>query len=169
MDIFNERSDLDLSINFSDSIEINRMKKIQVLRKFSKKLRSIQSKLIILSAFIVSFCQRKSSSISITYSWILSINNILFYVCMTGSVIFQEYDLIALCHPSLLLIIIMVLLPNLNFLSCLCINLYTSENCSCHTLIELWQGHYALFYIFGILKKCQNSFLCMRLNYLREK
>lgn len=42
MDIFNERSDLDLSINFSDSIEINRMKKIQVLRKFSKKLRSIQ-------------------------------------------------------------------------------------------------------------------------------
>lgn len=42
MDIFNERSDLDLSINFSDSIEINRMKKIQVLRKFSKKLRSFQ-------------------------------------------------------------------------------------------------------------------------------
>ncbi|XP_058756572.1 protein HESO1-like [Vicia villosa] len=43
MDIFNEKSDLDLSINFSkDSIEISRQKKIDTLRKFSKKLRSIQ-------------------------------------------------------------------------------------------------------------------------------
>ncbi|CAK8567990.1 unnamed protein product [Lathyrus sativus] len=43
MDIFNEKSDLDLSINFSkDSIEISRQKKIDTLRRFSKKLRSIQ-------------------------------------------------------------------------------------------------------------------------------
>ncbi|CAI8598939.1 unnamed protein product [Vicia faba] len=43
MDIFNEKSDLDLSINFSkDSIEISRQKKIDILRRFSKKLRSIQ-------------------------------------------------------------------------------------------------------------------------------
>ncbi|KAI5404896.1 protein HESO1 [Lathyrus oleraceus] len=43
MDIFNEKSDLDLSINFNKhSIEISRQKKIETLRRFSKKLRSIQ-------------------------------------------------------------------------------------------------------------------------------
>ncbi|GAU19536.1 hypothetical protein TSUD_303490 [Trifolium subterraneum] len=42
MDIFNEGSDLDLSINFSDPVGMSRQKKIDILRKFGKKLRLIQ-------------------------------------------------------------------------------------------------------------------------------
>jgi DNA polymerase sigma len=64
MDIFNEGSDLDLSINFSDPVEMSRQKKIEILRKFGNKLRSLQSKLIILSAFAKGFF----FAISITYS-----------------------------------------------------------------------------------------------------
>ncbi|XP_061354677.1 protein HESO1-like isoform X2 [Gastrolobium bilobum] len=44
MDMFNYKSDLDLSINFNNSIEVPRKKKIQTLRKFAKKLLSIQRK-----------------------------------------------------------------------------------------------------------------------------
>ncbi|PNY04347.1 nucleotidyltransferase family protein [Trifolium pratense] len=42
MDIFNEGSDLDLSINFSDPVEMSRQNKIETLRRFGRKLRSIQ-------------------------------------------------------------------------------------------------------------------------------
>ncbi|KAJ7957084.1 protein HESO1-like isoform X1 [Quillaja saponaria] len=43
MDMFSVRSDLDLSINFSNSaVEIPRHRKIETLRKFAKKLYSIQ-------------------------------------------------------------------------------------------------------------------------------
>ncbi|XP_057729433.1 protein HESO1-like [Arachis stenosperma] len=42
MDIFNKKSDLDLSINFNNSTEVGRQRKISTLRKFNKKLCSIQ-------------------------------------------------------------------------------------------------------------------------------
>lgn len=71
MDIFNEKSDIDLSINFSNSIEVTRQKKIETLRKFSSKLRSLQSKLSTSSTFIVSFYWAESSVAHIAYSRIL--------------------------------------------------------------------------------------------------
>ncbi|KAK7282230.1 hypothetical protein RIF29_10854 [Crotalaria pallida] len=42
MDMFNQKSDLDLSINFNDLIEVSRMKMKEILRKFSKKLFALQ-------------------------------------------------------------------------------------------------------------------------------
>ncbi|TKY73774.1 Poly(A) RNA polymerase GLD2 [Spatholobus suberectus] len=44
MDMFNEKSDLDLSINFNNSIEVPRRKKILTLHKFNKKLLLLQNK-----------------------------------------------------------------------------------------------------------------------------
>ncbi|KAE9604196.1 putative polynucleotide adenylyltransferase [Lupinus albus] len=42
MDMFNQKSDLDMSVNFNHSIEVPRMKMIETLRKFSKKLFKLQ-------------------------------------------------------------------------------------------------------------------------------
>ncbi|CAL0305253.1 unnamed protein product [Lupinus luteus] len=42
MDMFNQKSDLDMSINFNHSIRVPRMKMIETLRKFSKKLLKLQ-------------------------------------------------------------------------------------------------------------------------------
>lgn len=47
MDMFSPGSDLDLSINFgSADAECSREKKIQALKKFSKKLHALQSNMI---------------------------------------------------------------------------------------------------------------------------
>ena len=47
MDMFNAKSDLDLSINFSDKkVEARRDAKIKALRKFANKFYVLQSKLI---------------------------------------------------------------------------------------------------------------------------
>lgn len=42
MDIFDGKSDLDLSVNFNDSFEVSRKKTISTLRRFNKKLLHIQ-------------------------------------------------------------------------------------------------------------------------------
>ncbi|KAL2347161.1 hypothetical protein Fmac_001161 [Flemingia macrophylla] len=42
MDMFDKTSDLDLSINFNDSIEVSRKKKISTLHKFNRKLLSLE-------------------------------------------------------------------------------------------------------------------------------
>ncbi|RDX76604.1 Protein HESO1, partial [Mucuna pruriens] len=42
MDMFDKESDLDLSINFNDSIEVSRQQKVSTLHKFKKKLLLIQ-------------------------------------------------------------------------------------------------------------------------------
>ncbi|KAG5046027.1 hypothetical protein JHK86_015433 [Glycine max] len=44
MDMFDGKSDIDLSLNFNNSIEVSRQKKISALYRFNKKLQSIQSK-----------------------------------------------------------------------------------------------------------------------------
>ncbi|KAK7316909.1 hypothetical protein RJT34_00714 [Clitoria ternatea] len=44
MDMFNVKSDLDLSINFKNSMEVPRRKKISTLRTFNQKLNMIQRK-----------------------------------------------------------------------------------------------------------------------------
>lgn len=44
MDLFSTTSDLDLSVNFNANADFSREKKIQTLRKFAKKLYSLQSK-----------------------------------------------------------------------------------------------------------------------------
>lgn len=44
MDLFSATSDLDLSVNFKANADFSREKKIQTLRKFAKKLYSLQSK-----------------------------------------------------------------------------------------------------------------------------
>lgn len=45
MDMFCPGSDLDLSVNFSNKgVEVPREKRIGTLRKFTKKLKSLQSK-----------------------------------------------------------------------------------------------------------------------------
>lgn len=47
MDVFSPGSDLDLSINFGTAeVECPREKKIQALKKFSKKLHALQSNTI---------------------------------------------------------------------------------------------------------------------------
>ncbi|KAK7410924.1 hypothetical protein VNO78_02153 [Psophocarpus tetragonolobus] len=43
MDMFDKKSDVDLSINFNNSLGVSRLKKISTLRKFYKKLLLIQS------------------------------------------------------------------------------------------------------------------------------
>lgn len=56
MDLFSAESDLDLSVNFSDTaINFPRDKKIQTLRKFSKKLFNLQSNSKMFSSFIYPF------------------------------------------------------------------------------------------------------------------
>lgn len=45
MDMFSAKSDLDLSINFSDQLfEADRIAKIKTLRKFAKKFYALRSK-----------------------------------------------------------------------------------------------------------------------------
>ena len=46
MDMFDGKSDIDLSLNFNNSIEVSRQKKISALYRFNKKLQSIQSKFL---------------------------------------------------------------------------------------------------------------------------
>lgn len=48
MDMFSAGSDLDLSVNFDNcAVEVSRTKRIQTLRKFEKKLKALQSNLLI--------------------------------------------------------------------------------------------------------------------------
>lgn len=44
MDIFCAGSDIDLSVNFSNiAVEVSRQKRIETLKKFAKKFRTLQS------------------------------------------------------------------------------------------------------------------------------
>ncbi|KAL1347021.1 hypothetical protein AAHE18_08G228300 [Arachis hypogaea] len=60
MDIFNKKSDLDLSINFNNSTEVDRQRKISTLRKFNKKLCSIQRRGHITSLQLIMTAKAKS-------------------------------------------------------------------------------------------------------------